>query len=405
MDLCLTPSLTLPASSLDRFRGLPGDSGGPPGRNEKRPVPAAMDTDLTAASAPGTGPGLLPFTILNVNSNSKVLTPIPEPLLPPPSPRPLWSPSPSPSPSPCARTPSLTDSTTSSTKLWLSRTPAYRKEAARQAVWQRMKDNNSLQVSVSRTEAADAEGARICRRVPYFRGSHAAALRLADLEVFRSATTVAVGPSLSEKPIRFNTLDRGKILVVPELKLNETSFLHIVHAVNWSRTRCTRASEKGGAAKMGVPVGLEMLDYPACPPVDVYVVGSVAVADNGVRVGRGCGFGELEWAIMAELGIVTENTVVVTVVHNDQVVASSRDLPGEVAGPCDLPADLIVTPNKIIQTRKAVPRPAGIFFDLIDCEMLRGVPILAALKQRADAYANSGFPLSSTSSEQFAFNF
>ena len=40
------------------------------------------------------------------------------------------------------------------------------------------------------------------------------------------------------------------------------------------------------------------LDWSEVPSIDVVVVASVAVAVNGVRLGKGLGFAELEWAIL-----------------------------------------------------------------------------------------------------------
>ena len=39
----------------------------------------------------------------------------------------------------------------------------------------------------------------------------------------------------------------------------------------------------------------------------------------GHRIGKGEGFGDLEFAVLAETGAVTENTVIVTTVHDCQV--------------------------------------------------------------------------------------
>ena len=60
-----------------------------------------------------------------------------------------------------------------------------------------------------------------------------------------------------------------------------------------------RASTKAGAAKFGSPL---LLDWTKVPKVDVVVVASVAVALNGVRLGKGLGYAELEWAILVTFG-------------------------------------------------------------------------------------------------------
>lgn len=39
----------------------------------------------------------------------------------------------------------------------------------------------------------------------------------------------------------------------------------------------------------------------------------------GYRIGKGEGFSDLEYALMAENGIVSDETVIVTTVHDEQV--------------------------------------------------------------------------------------
>ena len=46
------------------------------------------------------------------------------------------------------------------------------------------------------------------------------------------------------------------------------------------------------------------------PVVDVVVVASCVVAANGCRLGKGKGYGELEWGILSELGLVEDATPV-----------------------------------------------------------------------------------------------
>jgi len=62
-----------------------------------------------------------------------------------------------------------------------------------------------------------------------------------------------------------------------------------------SNADAKRASTKAGAVRFGDPL---LLDWSQVPKVDVVVVASVAVATNGVRLGKGLGYAELEWGIM-----------------------------------------------------------------------------------------------------------
>ena len=54
--------------------------------------------------------------------------------------------------------------------------------------------------------------------------------------------------------------------------------------------------------------------------MDLIVVGSVAVSEKGYRIGKGEGFADMEWGMMATMGAVRADTIVVTIVHDCQVV-------------------------------------------------------------------------------------
>ena len=68
--------------------------------------------------------------------------------------------------------------------------------------------------------------------------------------------------------------------------------------VRQSNAEAKRASSKAGSVMYGSPL---LLDWSQVPNVDVVVVASVAVALNGVRLGKGLGYAELEWGIMVIL--------------------------------------------------------------------------------------------------------
>lgn len=55
------------------------------------------------------------------------------------------------------------------------------------------------------------------------------------------------------------------------------------------------------------------------PKVDLVVVATVAVSMDGARLGKGKGYGDLEYGILRHIGAVTDATPVATVVHDVQV--------------------------------------------------------------------------------------
>ena len=88
--------------------------------------------------------------------------------------------------------------------------------------------------------------------------------------------------------------------------------------------------------------------------VGLVVSGCVAVGEDGARLGKGGGFADLEYALASAAGLIGPDTVVVTTVHELQVrPAGSIPVTGH-----DIPVDLVVTPDRIIDCRPgAWPAP------------------------------------------------
>ena len=63
----------------------------------------------------------------------------------------------------------------------------------------------------------------------------------------------------------------------------------------------------------------------------------------GWRIGKGQGLSDVEYAMMAATGSVSDSTTVITLVHDCQVI----DLADELFGPHDVPVDYIVTPTQV----------------------------------------------------------
>ena len=68
--------------------------------------------------------------------------------------------------------------------------------------------------------------------------------------------------------------------------------------------------------------------------VDIVVVASVVVNPiTGARLGKGKGYGDIEYAMMRQLGACDDTTLVVTTVHESQLL---DDLPSSVMTEHDL---------------------------------------------------------------------
>ena len=125
-----------------------------------------------------------------------------------------------------------------------------------------------------------------------------------------------------------------------------------------------------GAFEYGAPIGPGEMRKP-----DFIVAGSVAVNEDGARVGKGGGFSDLEYAIALESGLVDETTPIIATVHKLQLIKEEIPMTDH-----DIPIDIIITPDKTIETKRKFQKPRGIIWDLLDKEKLESIPILKDLK-------------------------
>ncbi|XP_023139049.2 methenyltetrahydrofolate synthase domain-containing protein isoform X2 [Amphiprion ocellaris] len=208
-------------------------------------------------------------------------------------------------------------------------------------------------------------------RIPNFKGAIQACNRLADLQEFKLSQTVKVNPDRPQQQARFVTLEARKTLLVPTPRLRTGLFNKITPPQGASKEQLRICSSSQGVKDFSVPVGLD-----AKVKVDLVVVGSVAVSEKGFRIGKGEGYADMEYGMMASMGAVDESTVVVTVVHDCQVV----DIPEELMGSHDLTVDYILTPTRVIKTNCQLPKPQGIIWTKLDTEKLEKIPILRKLR-------------------------
>lgn len=114
------------------------------------------------------------------------------------------------------------------------------------------------------------------------------------------------------------------------------------------------------------------------------VLGSVCVSLDGYRLGKGKGFADLEFAMMMRMGAVTQDTIVVTTVHDCQVVDS---LPPEIFKEYDVPVDIIVTPTRTIIVDPKLKKPSGIMWHMLSERRIKSMQVLQQLKEMDEKYA------------------
>jgi 5-formyltetrahydrofolate cyclo-ligase len=231
------------------------------------------------------------------------------------------------------------------------------KAALREEVWSQMRA-----AKVARFPGAAG-------RIPNFTGAEAAAERLRGLPEWQRALTLKANPDSAQWPVRQRALEDGKTvyMAVPRLAAEEPFFaLDPEHLSESPR----KAASISGAARSARRVTLAELE-----PVDLVVMGSVAVSEDGARLGKGGGFADLEFALATAAGLIGHGTVCVTTVHELQVRPAGT-IP---VTSHDVLVDLVVTPGRVIDCRRHGPRkPAGICWGDLTEEKIAAIPLLSA---------------------------
>ncbi len=232
------------------------------------------------------------------------------------------------------------------------------KQAIRERVWEAM----------TAAKVVGFPGAK--GRIPNFVGAADAARRLAELPEWEAADTVKANPDMPQLPVRARALEDGKLVYLAVPRLRDAKPFLLLDPERLDVKPRAAASIKGSSVH-GAPTAVEEIGH-----VDLIVCGTVAVNRQGVRIGKGGGYSDLEYALGSEAGIIDADTVIVTTVHDVQVL--HEDLPETRH---DFRVDIIVTPTEVIRT-KARRRKGRIDWSELDDDQLAAIPALAALKRR-----------------------
>ena len=209
-------------------------------------------------------------------------------------------------------------------------------------------------------------------RIPNFKGAKEAAERLASTPEWMRAGTVKVNPDSPQRWVRMKALEEGKVLLMPTPRIRQ-GFL-LLDPSKIPKDQYAKASTIRGAFKYGTR--LNTIDkLLKLTKLDLIVEGSVAVDTEGRRVGKGEGYGDIEYGILSELGLV-DDTPIFTTVHDLQVLPPP--LPQD---PWDVPLNASFTPSKEIRFR-GLKRPKGIIWELLNPKKLEEIPLLRELKAR-----------------------
>jgi len=209
-------------------------------------------------------------------------------------------------------------------------------------------------------------------RIPNFVGAEKAALMLTQLKEWRKAQVVKVNPDSPQAPVRKLVLFNNMVLIMPTPRLRN-GFL-LLEPSKIDKKDYGFASTIKGAFVYGKEI--KPIDL---PKIDLVVVGSVVVNEQGERIGKGGGYSELEWAIAREFGKVDENTPLTTTIHDVQLVKEAFE-----TAPYDIPLDYIITPSRVLNVKRVREKPKGIYWNLISLKKINEIPILLEIYKRRE---------------------
>ncbi|HEY2505534.1 MAG TPA: 5-formyltetrahydrofolate cyclo-ligase [Streptosporangiaceae bacterium] len=216
-------------------------------------------------------------------------------------------------------------------------------------------------------------------RIPNFTGAEAAAERLRGLAAWQRAETVKANPDSAQLPVRQRALEDGKTVFMAVPRLADPQPFFVLDPAQLADSP-RKAASISGASRSARRIALADLS-----PVDLVVMGSVAAAADGTRLGKGGGFADLEFALATAAGLIGAHTASVTTVHEIQL----RDAGTIPVTSHDVPVDFIITPDRVIDCRpnQAKREPAAICWEDLTAAKIAAIPLLAAYDRTAQRSA------------------
>lgn len=175
----------------------------------------------------------------------------------------------------------------------------------------------------------------IMGRIPNFLGAEKTADLLRSLPEYEGAGTIFCNPDSPQRPVREMALRDGKRVVMATPRMRKGFILLDPAAL--PKNRLSEAASIRGAFKFGQFI------EPSKVKVDLFIAGSVAVSVDGVRLGKGTGYSDQEYALLKLSGALTPDVPIITTVHDLQLV---ENIPKES---WDVPVNVIITPTRVLR--------------------------------------------------------
>ncbi|HUV42956.1 MAG TPA: 5-formyltetrahydrofolate cyclo-ligase [Patescibacteria group bacterium] len=207
--------------------------------------------------------------------------------------------------------------------------------------------------------------------IPDFQGSERALGRLLSEHSYLEAKFIFIAPDNCLERLRAIALSEGKALIVPTYSIKR-GFVYL------DPKTIPSGKEEYAAlldAMEGVGQHVSLKEIQDLGPVDLMVSGASVVNREGVRLGKGHGFFDLEWAMFYAIGAANLETPVVAFVHSCQVV----DMPIN-SSPYDTVCDIIVTNKETIRVSSPQKPTCGVIWERLNPELFQTIPPLQELK-------------------------
>jgi 5-formyltetrahydrofolate cyclo-ligase len=184
---------------------------------------------------------------------------------------------------------------------------------------------------------------------------------------------IKCNPDAAQAPVRRRALQEGKVLYMAVPRLTQQRCFVALTAPDLQQRGITL--EDAVLHREAMQHG-RLVAFAEMLPIDLVVVGCVAVSRDGGRTGKGAGFADLELGLLRQMGLVQAATPIITTVHGLQIVPSA-DLP---MLPHDWSLTWIVTPDDTIATHSQRPQPTGLYWESLRPEQLEDIPVLRTLQ-------------------------
>jgi 5-formyltetrahydrofolate cyclo-ligase len=226
------------------------------------------------------------------------------------------------------------------------------KDAVRHRVWTTLEQHGVVEPGVA-------------GRIPAFTGAAAAADRLTSLPAWQNARRIKANPDRAQLPARIHALASGKTVYMAVPRLTSLHPFYLLDPAVLPVPAAQAASHEA-AATYADTVPVEQV-----PHLDLVICGSVAVNPDGVRIGKGAGYADIELGLLTEVGAITDATTIVTTVHSLQII--DEPLPETQH---DVRVDAIITADTIISCPRT-RRPGGILWSHLSADKIAAIPALA----------------------------